>query len=187
MPSSLQREAEGRGAAPAAPSAPDGYPLHHASEVDVAADAATLFAHLDDHRRLAAHMSRRSLMTLGATLRVDADAQQGRAVGSVIGLSGRVLGLPLRVDEVVVVHEPPRRKTWQTLGEPRLWVIGAYRMGFEIAAHGARSRLRVFIDYRLPAGGRVARWLGRGFARAYAAWCTERMAADAARAFAGRR
>jgi hypothetical protein len=29
------------------------YPFHHRSEVDVDADAHGLFAHLDDHRRLA--------------------------------------------------------------------------------------------------------------------------------------
>ena len=31
----------------------DRYPLHHRSEVEVDADAPGLFAHLDDHRRLA--------------------------------------------------------------------------------------------------------------------------------------
>ena len=42
-------------------------PLHHRSEADVDADAYSLFAHLDDHRRLAGHMekpSRRGLSKL---------------------------------------------------------------------------------------------------------------------------
>ena len=37
-----------------------------------------------------------------------------------------------------------------TRGEPRLLVIGAYRMGFTIAAQGERSRFVVFIDTSVP-------------------------------------
>jgi hypothetical protein len=57
-------------------------------------------------------------------------------------------------------------------------VIGAYRMGFEVAAQGSGSLLRVFIDYALPEAV-PGRWLGRAFGRTYARWCTERMVSDA--------
>ena len=99
--------------------------LEHVPHTEVvdAADAQRLFAHLDDHRRLASHMEKPSLMMAGATLRVETDELKGQAVGSV------------------------------TRGEPRLLGIGACRMGFTIAAQGDRSRLLVFIDYQLPARG----------------------------------
>ena len=58
------------------------YPLHHRSQVYVDADAHSLFAHLDDHRRLAGHMEKPSLMMAGATMRVETDALKGQAVGS---------------------------------------------------------------------------------------------------------
>ena len=159
------------------------YPLHHRSEVDVDADARSLFALLDDHRRLAGHMEKPSLMMAGATMRVETDAQQGQAVGSVIRVIGRVLGMNLAVEEVVTERVPPLRKTWETRGEPRLLVIGPYRMGFTISPQGDRSRLVVFIDYQLPPRG-LAHGLGLLFGRAYAAWCTRRMATDAATAVA---
>ncbi len=162
----------------------DRYPLHHHSEVDVGADARCLFALLDDHRRLAAHMAKPSLMMAGATMRVETDALQGQAVGSVIRVIGRVLGMNLVVEEVITERVPPLRKTWETRGEPRLLVIGSYRMGFTIAPHGDRSRLVVFIDYRLPPRG-FAHALALLFGRTYAAWCTRRMATDAVAAIAG--
>ena len=123
-------------------------------------------------------------MMAGATLRVETDQLKGQAVGSVIRVNGRVLGVGLAVEEVVTDRVPPLRKTWETRGEPRLLVIGAYRMGFTIDAQGARSHLVVFIDYQLPPRG-FARGLALLFGRTYAAWCTRRMATDAVAAFAG--
>jgi len=35
--------------------------------------------------------------------------------------------------------DPPRSKVWGTVGEPALWVIGRYRMGFRIVADGPSS------------------------------------------------
>ena len=162
----------------------DRYPLHHRSEVDVGADAHRLFAHLDDHRRLAGHMEKPSLMMAGATMRVELDAQQGQAAGSLIRVTGRVLGVNLGVEEVVTERVPPLRKTWETRGEPRLLVIGSYRMGFVISPQGDRSRLVVFIDYQLPPRG-FAHGLALLFGRAYAEWCTRRMVTDAVAALAG--
>lgn len=157
------------------------YPLHHSSQVDIASDAPTLFALLDDHRRLAAHMSKPSAMMLWASMQLETDARRGQAVCSVIRMTGRVLGIRLAVEELVTEREAPRRKTWETIGEPRLVVIGAYRMGSDISPVMSGSRLVVFIDYRLPPRG-LTRGLGRLLKRAYAAWCTRRMAADAAAA-----
>jgi hypothetical protein len=93
-------------------------------------------------------------------------------------MTGRAFGITLSLDEVVVDREPPFRKAWETVGEPRLLVIGPYRMGFTVQPELSGSRLEVHIDYDLPNGllaGRLGRLLG-GF---YARWCTRRMVADA--------
>jgi hypothetical protein len=159
----------------------DDYPLHHQSEADIAIEPGRLFDWLDDPRRLASHMEKPSLMTAGSSMRFETDAAGGQTVGSQIRMSGRVLGIRLALDEVVIHREPPNRKTWETVDEPRLLVIGAYRMGFVISPSPSGSRLVVFIDYRLPAHG-LARGLGLLLGRTYAAWCTRRMARDARQA-----
>lgn len=122
-------------------------------------------------------------MMAGATMRVETDALKGQTIGSVIRITGRVLGVDLVVEEVVTERVPPLRKTWETRGEPRLLVIGSYRMGFTISPRGDRSRLLVFIDYQFPPSG-FAHGVALLFGRAYAAWCTRRMANDAVAAFA---
>jgi hypothetical protein len=95
---------------------------------------------------------------------------------------GSLLGIKLAVDEVVLDRLPPRAKAWETIGEPRLFVIDHYRMGFNIEPCGESSRLTVFIAYRLPRGLLGA--LRRLFGGIYARWCVNSMAAGAVRRFA---
>ena len=111
------------------------------------------------------------------------DEHRGQSVGSIIRLSGRVLGLELSLNEMVTERTPPSRKVWETVGVPRLLVIGPYRMGFDVTPGASGSVLRVFIDYALPAEW-PERWLGRVFGGYYARWCTERMVNDAVHHFA---
>jgi hypothetical protein len=158
------------------------FPNHEEAVADVGAPPPQVFAFLDDHRRLSAHMESSSLMMAGSTMRVETDERHGQAVGSHIRLAGRVLGIRLSLDEVVTDYEPPRRKAWQTVGEPRLLVIGSYRMGFDIDGAGPGGRVRIWIDCDLPASG-IGRWFGRPLGRFYAKWCTEQMLRGCREAF----
>lgn len=157
------------------------YPHHFESSADVAAPPATLFAEIDDPERLASHMTRSSAMMAGSKMHYGLDAGAGKAVGSRITMSGTMLGIPLALEEGVTQRDPPFRKVWETVGEPRLLVIGGYRMGFEIAPRAGGSRLRVFIDWNDPPP--PWRWLGRMLGRTYARWCTTSMARGAAEQF----
>lgn len=124
-------------------------------------------------------------MMAGSRMTIDSDEKQGRATGSKLTLSGRILGLLLTVEEVITEYDPPYTKSWQTIGSPRLLVIGSYRMGFVLSPQQGGSLLRVFIDYSLPEAD-VSAVLGRVFGRLYAKWCTNRMARDAAKHFQAR-
>lgn len=157
-------------------------PFHFESSAKLNAPAAAVFLHLDDHQRLSAHMSQSSWMMAGSRMKIELDAAQGRALGSKIRLSGRALGIPLAVEEAVADYTPPLRKSWITTVEPKLLVIGHYRMGFEITPQGNASQLRIFIDYALPESY-PARWLGRVFGSWYARWCTLSMVSDAEKSF----
>lgn len=156
------------------------YPHHVESRATLRAPIEAIFARLDEHARAAAHMSRPSWRTGWSRMTITADERGGKEIGSHIRLEGKVLGLGLWLDEVVREREPPRRKVWETVGAPRLLVIGSYRMGFELVPQGEGAvGLTVFLDYASPARG-VPWLLGRLFGSWYARWCTERMTADAA-------
>ena len=157
---------------------------HSASaERMVRADLREVFDEIDRAERMSAHMGRRSGMMAGGTMSMATDAGGGKAVGSRTRLSGKVLGMNLWADAEVVERTPPWRKSWQTIGEPRLLVIGPYRMSVRLDESGPATHARVVIDYS-PPGKRPWRWLGTLLGPRYAKWCVTQMAADLERTFA---
>jgi hypothetical protein len=160
------------------------FAAHEEASIVVQAPPEAVFAYLDDPHSLGGHMEKPSAMMLGGSMRYAFDAAGGRAVGSVITMRGDVLGIGLGLEEVIT-ERTSSRKVWETRGEPRLLVIGPYRMGFDVARADGGAMLTVFIDYGLPSRG-AALLLGALFGRSYARWCIERMAKDAARHFGKR-
>jgi hypothetical protein len=158
------------------------FPFHYETSVPLDASPEAAFAYLDDFRQLSAHMEKPSAMMMGSKMSISTDALEGRAPGSRVHMGGKILAMNLSLDEVVTERQPPLRKAWRTV-DAKLLVIGPYQLGFGLSPSGDRSMLRVFIDYALP-DGTLGRWLGRLFGAAYARWCTEKMATDAAAHFA---
>lgn len=159
-------------------------PTHHyeASAV-LQAPVDEVFTYVDDPTRLSSHMSKSSWTMGGGKMEIELDSGRGQNVGSRIRLAGKVFGMQLSVEEVVTERNPPHRKVWETIGSPRLLVIGRYRMGLEVTPQENDALLRVYIDYALPESEPV-RWFGYLLGRCYARWCTRRMVNDAVKHFA---
>ena len=158
------------------------FPFHEASSALAHGSAHQVFAYLDDPKALAAHMGESSMMMLGSRMSINVDADGGRAVGSKISMHGRMMGIPLSLEEVITERQVPGRKVWETIGTPKLLIMAHYRMGFELTPSGDASMVRVFIGYSLPITA-PGSWLGRLLGGVYARWCTKQMADDAARHF----
>ena len=161
------------------------FDAHYEGEALIPAPAAAIFKHLDDPRRLSAHMNRRSWMMAGGRMVTAIDQGHGQQVGSHITMAGKVLGIRLHLDEIVVAYVPGQSKAWQTVGSPRLLVLGGYRLGFRLAERELDTALQVFIDYDLP-GSFWGSILGRLFGCWYARWCVNSMLHDASLAFTHR-
>ncbi|WP_068071376.1 SRPBCC family protein [Novosphingobium lentum] len=151
-----------------------GLPLHFEASAIITGSAESIFAVADEPDLLTRHMSEPSLMMGGGSMQCELDALAGKAVGSVIRLTGTGFGFAITLEEVVEERTPPLRKAWATIGTPQLVVIRNYRMGFAIAEAVMGCQLRVWIDYALPRSG-VRHWLGRLLAPMFARWCVENM------------
>jgi hypothetical protein len=155
----------------------DTLPLHGEAACELRVPASTDFEHIDQPERLSAHMARPSWQLAGASMTIETDGGGGRRVGSHVRLADRMLEILLRVEGVVVEREPPKLKTWETIGQPRLMVIGRYHTSVRMDAWNDRSHVTISIDYALPAGAPV-RWLGKAFGSLYANWRVRQMVRD---------
>ena len=157
------------------------FTFHHETHAILRTSVEAAFEHLDDFKKLSAHMERPSAMMLGSRMEICTDDSGGRSVGSHVRMNGQVMGIPVSLEEVVVEREPPLRKAWETV-DAQLLVIGPYRLGFELERRGEACNLRVFIDYDWPKRG-LGRFAATLFAKGYARWCTQQMVDDAAKRF----
>ena len=117
-------------------------------------------------------MNQSSWMMGGGHMGTLMDAKEGRKVGSHIVMKGKVFGIAISLDEVVILREPPLVKAWETVGTPKLLVIGNYRMAVEIEPSANGSLLQVSIDYNLPEKNAL---IGKLFGGYYAKWCVRQM------------
>lgn len=138
----------------------------------VPADPEKVFSYVDDHARFSSHMNKSSWMMGGGRMDIAVDPGRGQTIGSHIRMSGKAFGISLSLDEVITAYEPPRLKSWETVGTPRLLVVGRYRMSIYIEPQKEGSLLTVSIGYELP---ETAIWLGRIFGPAFARWCVGQM------------
>jgi len=145
---------------------------HYHEKALISASSEKVFAYIDDHTRLSSHMNKPSWMMGGGKMETSTDDGRGQRIGSHIRLSGKAFGISMYLDEVITRYEPPRFKTWETVGTPKLLVIGHYHMGIEITPHNGTADLRVFISYNLPEKNA---WIAYLFGRAYAKWCVRQM------------
>lgn len=137
------------------------------------AEITSIFDFIDDHIKFSSHMNRSSWMMGGGKMTTEVDEGKGQEVGSHIKMGGKVMGFNLFLDEMVTERSRPTRKTWKTVGNPKLLVIGNYQMGIELTPENNKTSLKVFIDYDLPSSG--TKILGIIFGRMYANWCVNQM------------
>ena len=81
-------------------------PFQSESTRIVSASADAAFSHLDDHNRLAGHMSQSSWLMAGSKMAIELDAAKGPDNGPHIHFRCRVLSIPIQVEEIATKHEP---------------------------------------------------------------------------------
>lgn len=155
---------------------------HFENNLIIPAFVEDIFVYADDHKYFSSHMNKSSWMMGGGRMETQVDEANGQAVGSHINMRGKVFGIKLSLDEVVTKRRPPFYKEWETVGNPKLLIIGNYRMSFEIKSQNNGSNFKVSIDYELPKsfGGSL---LGSIFSSMYAKWCVQQMLTGAQRYF----
>jgi hypothetical protein len=160
----------------------ESYGAHYETQTTINAPADLVFEYLDDFEQLGAHMTRSSWMMAGSKMSYEFDDGKGRRLGSQVRILGSFLGLKLEIGEQVIDRVPAHRKTWQTVGNPRMFILAQYRMGFSLQALPRSCLVTAHIDYSLPTKG-YRRLLGQLAGGVYARWCVRNVLDQAAAHF----
>lgn len=150
------------------------YNKHYEDRIEVNAKPEEVFAFADDHKNFSSHMTKSSWMMGGGKMETTTDEGHFQKVGSYIKMTGKVFGVNLYLDEVVINYSPPLFKEWQTQGSLNLIVIDHYALGFKIKPDDNGSIFTVYIKYNLPESIKT-RFLGNLFGEIYAKWCVKQM------------
>ncbi|AKM83538.1 hypothetical protein A2422_01550 [Candidatus Woesebacteria bacterium RIFOXYC1_FULL_31_51] len=147
---------------------------HFEKNIKIKTSPQKIFDYVDNHLNFSSHMNKPSLMMGGGKTKIELDDGKGKIVGSHIKMKGSVFGINIFLDEVITEHNPPYKKTWETIGIPELIIIGNYMMGFEIKKENEGSLFKVFIDYNLPTKvfNKILEYFLSGF---YAKWCVDQI------------
>jgi hypothetical protein len=153
---------------------------HFQNNILILASPEKIFNYINDHTNLSSHMQKSSWLMGGSKMNIELDKGEGKQIGSHIKMTGKIFGISLFLDEEIIQYNPPNEKSWKTVGDIRLLVIGHYILGFSISSERNGSKLTVFIDYQMPSKNY---WLGYLFGNMYAKWCVNRMLKDTAQHF----
>jgi hypothetical protein len=144
------------------------YSYHYEKSILVPKTQLEVFEFVDDHQKFSSHMNEPSGMMMGSRMKTIIDNDHFQKVGSHLQMEGKVLGINLFLDEVVTERLSPNIKVWETVGTPKLLVVGDYKMTVKVSSKSNESLLTVSIDYDLPNSNK---WLGILFGKFYAKWC----------------
>lgn len=147
---------------------------HYEKSEFIPAKPEVVFTYADDFRNFSSHMNKSSWMMGGGKMETQTDDGNGQKVGSHIKMEGKIFGMNLFLDEAIIIHEPPFKKAWKTVGYINLIVIDHYTLGFEIKPDKEGSVIRVYIDYQLPKTFKTY-LAGVLLGNIYAQWCVSQM------------
>jgi hypothetical protein len=148
-------------------------------EIIINAPVEAAFDYLDDLSKTGMHMSESSAMMMGSKLTLEHLPGPESGAGAKYRWFGKMMGLPLDFTVEVTKWIKNEEKTWETIGAPKMIILGWYRMRLMTEpdnAGGTRTWLE--IEYT-PPEGLFYRFLSAVFAPIYARWCVSKMLTDA--------
>lgn len=146
-------------------------------EIIIKAPVEKVFSLMDDLSKTGMHMSERSVMMMGSKLTLEHLPSPEKGVGAKYRWKGKMMGFRLDFTVEVTKWIENKEKIWQTIGTPRLIILGQYLMRLKTEPQTEGTLASLEIEYTRPPGlfyGLLSLLL----ARSYANWCVNQMLND---------
>lgn len=153
-------------------------------ELLIQAPVEKVFSFMDDLSKTGMHMSGSSMMMAGSKLKLEHVSGPEKGVGAGFRWSGKMLGFELDFTVVVTKWVENAEKVWETIGMPKLIILGWYLMHLKTEPVTGGTLVSLEIQYIRPRGF-FYKLLSILFARRYAEWCVTRMLNDSKKSLEG--
>lgn len=135
---------------------------------------------MDDLSKTGMHMSENSIMMMGSKLVLEQMPGPSKGVGATFHWNGKVMGMPVDIIETVTKWVENKEKVWETIGSPKIIILGWYRMRLKTASANEGTNTSLQIEYTEPKGW-FYKILSFLFAGWYGRWCLNNMLYDTKR------
>ena len=139
-----------------------------------------VFAFMDDLSKTGMHMTENSMMMMGSKLMLEQLPGPCRGVGATFHWHGKVMGMPVDITETVTKWIEGQEKVWETIGQPKIIILGWYRMILKTKPSKEGTLASLQIDYTQPDGW-FYKLLYFLLSRWYCNWCLNNMLNDTKR------
>lgn len=138
----------------------------------------TIFAFMDDIHNSGMHMTGRSMAMFGSRLNLEVLSTASTGPDVSYRWKGRIVGLPVDFTVVVKKWIKDVEKVWETIGHPKVIVIGWFRMFLNLTPVDGKTSVTLGITYDRPKG-LLGKLLCLLLGPWYAKWCLKKMLRDA--------
>ena len=119
-------------------------------------------------------MSENSMMMMGSKLTLEHLSGPERGVGAIFRWLGKIMGMEIDITERITTWIENREKVWETIGQPKIILLGWYRMILKTSAVKEGTLTSLQIDFTPPSGFfyKILYFLFSGW---YCNWCLNNM------------
>ena len=151
-------------------------------EIIIHSSPQKVFSFMDNLSKTGMHMSENSMMMMGSKLILEQLSGPLQGVGATFHWYGKVMGMSIDITETVTKWTENHEKIWETIGTPKIILLGWYRMILktEPAKEGTLASLQ--IDYT-PPSGLFHNILYFFLSHYYCNWCLNNMLNDSKKIF----
>jgi hypothetical protein len=136
-----------------------------------------VFSHMDDLSKTGMHMKENSMMMMGSKLSFERLEGPLQGIGTTYRWHGKIMGLPVDITETVTKWTENQEKVWETTGDPKIILLGWYRMILKLMPVKEGTLVSLQIDYTQP-NGVFYNFLYFFLSRWYCHWCLNNMLND---------
>ena len=146
--------------------------------------AEKVFACMDDIADTGMHMTKSSIPMMGSKLELKQLSENATGLNSKFRWFGKMMGFTMDFTVVVTKWIKDKEKVWETIGKPKMIILGWYQMRLLVSAEAQNIKAVLSITYTKPKNI-FFKFIAFFLAPLYSNWCLNNILQDSKKTLDG--